>query len=63
MTVAELVKELQKQPQDATVIICSDYPVTPDFVEKVGQRRFDGYITPGFGATRRDCVVYISGRN
>lgn len=60
MTVQELIDQLKKHPSDCTVVLSSgDYPSEAGSVYQTS--KFDGYITPGFAAKRRDKVIVIAG--
>jgi hypothetical protein len=61
MTVGELILELQKLPQDATVIRSGgDYPDEVSHVSQIDKKHFDGYYTPGFHQNvNRNCIVRI----
>lgn len=61
MTVADLILELQKVPQDATVIRSGgDYPDEVTNVSIITKKHFDGYYTPGFHQNvNRNCVVRV----
>ena len=62
MTVEELIKKLQKMPQDADVISGGeDYPGPVRSISIRKKDRFDGYYSPSFTARRRDCIVVIHG--
>jgi len=61
MTVGELILELQKMPQDATVITGgTDYPEAVSHVTKITKKHFDGYYTPEWGPNiNRNAVVRV----
>ena len=62
MTVADLILELQKLPQDATVIGSSkEYPEEVTSVSEITRNHFDGYYSPGFHRNvNRDVVVRLA---
>jgi hypothetical protein len=58
MNVGELIVELQKLPQDATVICAGlDYPEPVTSVSKIYKKDFDGYYTPEWGKNSNPNLV------
>jgi hypothetical protein len=59
MIVSDLIKLLEKLPQDATLISGgTDYPAVVEGIRKIPIKKFDGYYYPEYG-TNKNWVIAI----